>query len=185
MLGGVDFCVSRTYDDLLTVLPADRQKHSRAVGAKVASVAGIVAPSLRSDLIAAAILHDIGYGHARTGFHPVDGARFLAEKGFSKNVCNLVVHHSASTEEAIERGIPLDIFEEFRVPADLSRAHGVLWWADLTTGPTGDSVNVNERLDEILSRYGSSDPVTRFVIRARAKLTDAGQWPIGSIQVSE
>jgi hypothetical protein len=37
----------------------------------------------------------------------VDGARFLSDRGSSPVVCNLVVHHSAITLEAGERGIHL------------------------------------------------------------------------------
>jgi len=39
--------------------------------------------SLPEDLVAAAWLHDIGYapGLAVTGFHPLDGARFLRRAG--------------------------------------------------------------------------------------------------------
>ena len=61
-----------------------------------------MAPSLRAELVAAAVLHDIGYSHVDTGLHALDGARFLAGLGFSRVVCNLVVHHTASTFEAEE-----------------------------------------------------------------------------------
>jgi putative nucleotidyltransferase with HDIG domain len=76
------------------VLKDDRRSHSLAVGRKAAA-AGIT-PALRADVTVAAVLHDIGYGHVETRFHPVDGARFLAAEGFSPVVCNLVAHHSAS-----------------------------------------------------------------------------------------
>ena len=96
---------SSTYADLLSVLTADRCAHSLAVGAKAARAADRVAPWMRSDLVAAATLHDIGYGHVIRGFHPLDGAQFLATEGFSATVCHLVAHHTASTYEADERGI--------------------------------------------------------------------------------
>ena len=32
---------------------------------------------------------------------------------------------------------------------DLGPAHAVLWWADLTTGPQGQDMTVEERLDDI------------------------------------
>lgn len=88
------------YDDLLTSLTHRRQVHSRAVGRKAASFAMLVQAHLRADLVVAATLHDIGYSHPSTGFHPIDGARFLAEQGFSQIVCHLVAHHSASSLEA-------------------------------------------------------------------------------------
>ena len=171
------------YADLLTSLKDDRRAHSIAVGQRSAGAAKPVRPALRADLIAAATLHDIGYGHVDTGLHPLDGARFLAGLGFSPVVCNLVVHHSASTFEAEERGVDLAVYREFAVDQDLGAAHAVLWWADMTTGPQGQDVTVEARLDEITDRYGPEDVVTRFVERARPALLAAGQSPSGSIQV--
>lgn len=177
------------FDDLLVDLTHRRQVHSRAVGRKAASFAMLVQAHLRADLVIAATLHDIGYGHVATGFHPIDGARFLADQGFSELVCHLVAHHSASSLEAEERGFDVDIFRDFSISGDstssagIERAHAVLWWADLTTSPDGEDVDVTDRLNEICARYGPNDPVTRFVERARYILVDAGQLPIGSIQV--
>ena len=172
-----------SYGDLLAALKNARRAHSLAVGRKAEAAAAGLAPALRADLTAAAVLHDIGYGHVETGFHPLDGARFLARAGFSAVVCNLVVHHSASTYEAEERGIDLAIYADFAVGQDLSEAHAVLWWADLTTGPQGQDVTVEDRLAEICSRYGANDVITRFINRARPVLLAAGQSAYGSIRV--
>jgi putative nucleotidyltransferase with HDIG domain len=86
-----------SYGDLLAVLTDDRRAHSLAVGRKAEAAAAGIALAWRADLAVAAVLHDIGYGHVESGFHPLDGARFLARAGFSPVVCNLVVHDSAST----------------------------------------------------------------------------------------
>jgi hypothetical protein len=171
------------YADLLGRLTKDRQAHSVAVGRKAATAADRVAPWLRSDLVAAATLHDIGYGHVRTGFHPLDGARFLADAGFSAIVCHLVAHHTASMYEADERGIDRGAFAEFPGGEELGPAHAVLWWADLTTGPQGQDVTVEDRLAEILARYGPDDVVRLFVTKNRRLLLAAGQTATGSIQV--
>ena len=171
------------YGDLLEALEPDRRAHSLAAGRKAAESAMHVGAALRADLVAAAVLHDIGYRQADTEFHPLDGARFLAGQGFSRRVCHLVVHHSASTYEAEERGIGLVVYREFAVDEDLGAAHAVIWWADMTTGPQGQDVTVEERLDEICARYGPDDVVTRFITRARPVLLAAGQSPVGSIQV--
>ena len=171
-----------SYGDLLAALDDDRRAHSLAVGRKAEIAAAGIAPALRADLTVAAVLHDIGYGHVETGFHPLDGARFLARQRFSPVVCNLVVHHSASTYEAEERGIGLAVYADFAVYQDLSEAHAVLWWADMTTGPRGQEVTVEDRLDEICSRYGPGDVITRSIGRARPVLLAAGQSPVGSIQ---
>jgi hypothetical protein len=139
---------------------------------------------VRADLVTAATLHDIGYGHPDTGFHPLDGARFLRRSGLSRTVCHLVAHHSASTYEAEERGIDLEAYAEFVADRDdLAAAHAVLWWADLTTGPQGQDMTVEERLDDIVRRYGPEEVVARSAMRIRPILVAAGQSPTGSIQV--
>ena len=175
--------VGDLYRDLLSELLPQRQAHSCEVGRKAESVAGLVSPSLRGDLVVAATLHDIGYAHKQTGFHALDGARFLASMGFGTNVCNLVVQHSASQIEAEVRGINVNVFKEFEVGVDLDAAHSVIAWADMTTSPTGGTVMVEERLDEIQSRYGPEALVTAFIDRARPRLLAAGQSPMGSMRV--
>jgi hypothetical protein len=133
------------FGDLLAVLEPDRRAHSLAAGRKAAESAHVVSPALRADLIVAATLHDIGYGHPVTGFHPLDGARFLAGLGFSPPICHLVAHHSASTYEAEARGIDLGAYAEFAMDReDLGPVHAVLWWADLTTGPKGQDMKVED-----------------------------------------
>jgi hypothetical protein len=75
-----------------------------------AAQAGRIAPAVlpaeeRETLIAAAWLHDIGYAPAlaKTGFHPLDGARHLEALGVDRRLCCLVAHHSGATFEAEER----------------------------------------------------------------------------------
>ena len=48
-----------------------------------------------------------------------------------------------------------------------------LAYADMTTGPTGRGVTVEDRLAEILERYGPDDPVHRAISRARVDLVTA------------
>ena len=69
-----------SYGDLLAVLSGDRRAHSVAAGRKAEAAAAGIAASLRADVTVAAVLHDIGYGHVETGFHPLDGARFFARE---------------------------------------------------------------------------------------------------------
>ena len=170
------------YSDLLEALSPDRQAHSLAVGRKVAGVAGLAPAAIRADLVTAATLHDIGYGHPATGFHSLDGARFLAGLGFSTTVCHLVAYHSASVLEADERGIERSAYDQFAVDADLGTAHSLLWWADMTTGPTGQTVTVEDRLYEIRARYRPETVVAKFIERAWPVLLAAGQSPTGLVQ---
>lgn len=135
----VDRGTGNLFDDLLAALTERRQIHSRAVACKVASSASLLAPRFRSDAIAAATLHDIGYAYPVTGFDPIDGARLLAGLGFSRLVCHLVAQHTASSLEADSRGMSLSVLNEFSLdagqldPVDIGKTHGLLWCADLTT----------------------------------------------------
>src|ERR1051326_5635413 len=76
----------------------DRLRHPAAVAAEAREVASIVDPADRDVLVSAAWLHDIGYSPAvrDTGHHPLDGARFLAARGWPARLCALVAHHSGS-----------------------------------------------------------------------------------------
>jgi putative nucleotidyltransferase with HDIG domain len=123
-------------------------------------------------LEAAAILHDIGYAPelVRTGFHPLDGAVYLAEIDAPERLVNLVAHHSFAAHEAALRGLS-DELSCFRDEG--GRIRDALWYCDLTTSPDGDKVGVRERLQEIQQRYGPSDLVTRFITEASEELMAA------------
>ena len=120
-------------------------------------------------VVAAAWLHDVGYGPAqvRTGFHPLDGARFLEEEGVCDAVVSLVAHHSAARFEALERGLTAEL-DRFSVQdeGDLD----ALTLIDMTTGPDGERVAVDVRIAEILERYQPEDAVHRAVSAARQEL---------------
>lgn len=141
--------------------------------AAVAKRAEVVAARLDLDvdlLVAAAWLHDVGYSPdlEDTGFHPLDGARHLRSVGVDPEVVGLVAHHSSALVEARERGMERELLTEFppRDPAMMD----ALCYCDMTTGPDGERMTVDQRLDEIRSRYGPEDVVTRFVDRASAEL---------------
>ena len=139
-----------------------RLAHVKGVAAAAALIADSM-PSADSDLlVAAAWVHDIGYAGsiADTGFHPLDGARFLHAAGYPEIVVSLVAFHSEATVEAGRRGLLADLSAIARPPADLLDA---LTTADMTTSPTGTPVTVDERLVEILDRYDAEDPVFRAV----------------------
>lgn len=67
--------------ELAEALPR-RWRHVQAVAARVERLSGL--PGVSGEvLVAAAWLHDIGYALrlAATGFHPLDGAKFLRTEG--------------------------------------------------------------------------------------------------------
>ena len=151
---------------------SDRWDHTREVAARARSVAGAVRDEDRRLLVDAAWLHDIGYSPeiARTGFHPLDGARYLMSIGASGDLVGAVAHHSCARFEAEERGLASEL-EAFPAPSEA--VMDALAYADMTTGPTGRGVSIEDRLTEILERYGPDDPVHRAISRARIDLVTA------------
>jgi hypothetical protein len=131
---------------------------------QVARLAGEVGLSLGMDrdrLVAAAYLHDIGYADslAKEGFHPWDGARYLREHGYEDLAC-LVAHHSGARVEARLRGIE-GYTDEF--PFADSPLDQALTYCDLTTGPDGSPVSLDERVAEINQRYGPEHVTARAI----------------------
>jgi len=158
---------------LLLLSPLGRRwSHVRQVAARAHELAGAVATEDRETLIVAAWLHDIGYAPevAQTGFHPLDGARFLAGAGWPPVVVQLVAHHTGAWSEAAERGLEDELFVFTQPPTHLLDA---LTAADMTVGPDGSRLSAEERLAEILVRYNVDDPVHRAVTRSAPELMNA------------
>jgi putative nucleotidyltransferase with HDIG domain len=124
---------------------------------------------LDGSLIAAAVLHDIGYADELrwTGMHAIDGAAYLQSLDAPAEVVSLVAFHTGAEYEADERGLAHELSRFDRPRQDLLDA---LILADLTTGPEGQIMSVAERLDEIFDRYGPEDVVHRAVRRSRNHL---------------
>ena len=156
---------------LSTDLPR-RWSHVVAVAERAREVSQLL--DVDGDLLeSAAWLHDIGYAQpiVDTGFHPLDGARYLCRSGFPPRLASLVAHHSYAVVEAEVRGLGAELVREY--PREESRTEDALWFCDLTTGPDGQRMTVEERIDEIRDRYGPGDPVTKFVDRAQDGLVAA------------
>jgi predicted hydrolase (HD superfamily) len=143
----------------------------------VAAQARSLAPMLGDDadlLEAAAWLHDVGYapGVAETGFHPLDGARYLRDVEHAvPRLCSLVAHHSCASIEADERGLADELRCEF--PHTGPVLEDALAYCDMTTTPNGHVVSVADRLTEIADRYGPGNIVTRFIHRAEPNLVSS------------
>jgi hypothetical protein len=151
-----------------------RWRHVRSVARRARWAAKILA--LSDDLVAAAWLHDIGYSPqlVETGFHPLDGARFLRRVDVDERVVSLVAYHSCARIEAEVRGLGAQLATEFS-PGDPALADALLY-CDMTTGPDGDYVRPADRLVEIRGRYGPGHEVTRFVeLAATEILATAGR----------
>ena len=116
-------------------------------------------------LIAAAYLHDIGYAPQlnKIGFHPLDGAYFL-QSCDQERLASLVAYHSEAQFEAKLRGLEVAL-EQF--PREYSGVADALTYCDLTTSPTGKQISFEERIADIVSRYGEEDIVFQALQLAR------------------
>jgi hypothetical protein len=169
----------------------DRWSHVSGVGC-AAQALGETSRLVSDSLVSAAWLHDVGYARqlVDTGFHPIDGARFLISIGVPEEVVGLVAHHTGAAYEARERGL-LALWKELPTPdAD---ALDVLTMIDLAVGPSGQPLLDVERVAGILGRYGEDDPVHRAVLksqgdllassaRAKQRLGLPDYWPLSARQ---
>jgi putative nucleotidyltransferase with HDIG domain len=146
-----------------------RLRHVAGVAMAAAALRGMCDRDVEL-LVAAAWLHDIGYAEdvAETGFHPLDGARYLRSSGAPDRLCCLVANHTSAWVEAEARGLADTLADEF--PAEDSAVADALTFADLTTGPTGSPVSVEARLLEILERYEPCDVVHESIRQAAPDL---------------
>lgn len=158
---------------LLNVPLPRRWAHVQGVAAQAWSLADVLGQD--ANLVeAAAWLHDIGYSPEveDTGFHPLDGARYLRDVHHADPMlCRLVAHHSCAVIEAEERGLASVLRAEFApAPEHLASA---LTFCDMTTSPDGERVPVADRLHEIGTRYGPGHLVSRSIRRATPMILDA------------
>jgi HD superfamily phosphodiesterase len=169
-VGLVEWAYVTSREVLAHALPR-RWSHVQSVADEAQRIAGIVNDD-GDVLAAAALLHDVGYGPdiAVTGFHPLDGARYLAGLGVDHRLCCLVARHSCAIREAEMRGLRAEV-EQFEDEATLTR--DALWYCDMVTGPNGERVLLQGRLDEIQRRYGPDDLVSRFIRSAQPELAAA------------
>ncbi|GIF74730.1 hypothetical protein Asi02nite_42480 [Asanoa siamensis] len=105
----------------------------------------------------------------RTGLHQLDGARYLRDVAqVDSLVCRLVAHHSCAAIEARNRDLAEQLLAEF--PEVDGLVADALTYADMTTSPDGGPVDVDQRLAEILSRYGSGDVVAESIREASPRI---------------
>ncbi|HEY7595249.1 MAG TPA: HD domain-containing protein [Actinophytocola sp.] len=111
-------------------------------------------------LVAAALLHDIGYAATLvdTGYHPLDGARFLAGEHHEPHLARLVANHSAARFVAEIRGLG-DELSAF--PDERTALRDALWYSDMRISPGGEPVTFDERIAEIRVRHGSGSVLVR------------------------
>jgi len=130
----------------------DRWSHTVGVARRAAELAGQL--GLDADVLtAAAWLHDIGYAPAAqvTGFHPLDGARYLDGQLWPMRIAGLVAHHSGARFVANARGLGREL-AAYRNEGGLIA--DALTYADQTVGVSGQRISAAERREEMLRRHG-------------------------------
>jgi predicted hydrolase (HD superfamily) len=159
-----------------------RWRHVRAAGMRAENVA-IMLDLADGALVSAVWLHDIGYGPelVDTGFHPLDGARFLRRIGTDDRVVRLVAHHSCAVYEARVRGFERELLAEFEL--EQSVTYDALVFCDMTTGLAGEPVEFADRMEEIERRYGPGHEVTRALGLSRPDLTACCERTVARLAV--
>lgn len=155
-------------EELLSESLPRRWSHTMGVAQAASELVVLVGADCADEIVAAAWLHDIGYSPPLvvTGFHPVDGARYVARlctasaEFFPHEVASLVAHHSGARFEAGERGLQAALAAYALPEGEKLR---VLDCADLCTSPDGVGVDPAVRLGEVLHRYPEHHPVHRAI----------------------
>jgi hypothetical protein len=136
-----------------------RWSHVMRVAARAEELAATLIDDVSEGevLVMAAWLHDIGYAGilAKTGFHHLDGANYLEGIGEHRLAC-LVAHHSSGAQEAHLRGFDQEMS---RFPDEPGLIADCLTYCDLSNGPEGQPMELNQRIDEVERRYGKDDVV--------------------------
>ncbi|ANP55322.1 hypothetical protein J2Z21_007459 [Streptomyces griseochromogenes] len=156
--------------ELSAALPR-RWAHTQGVAERAIEVSGLFGEGAGL-LIAAATLHDVGYAPrlAVTGFHPLDGARFLRdEHGADERLVRLVANHSFALLEAEERGLRDELASEFPLLEEPLLVDALVY-CDMTTTPDGGRTSMQERIAEIVGRYSVDSVVGRFIRRAAPEI---------------
>jgi HD domain len=157
---------------LLAAESPRRWAHSQGVAQQAVAIDRVLG-NHAGVIEAAAWLHDIGYASplVASGFHPLDGARHLRNTRFGdRSLWTLVAHHTCAMVEAEERGLAEELSAEFPIGDVDPFAVAALTYCDMTTGPDGQRVEVDERIAEVLDRYPADHVVHRSIARAAPRL---------------
>ncbi len=155
-----------------------RLAHVHRAGSVAASLAVLFTPEEHQLLIAAATIHDIGYAPAlaQSGFHPLDGAVFLANHGYSVRLAALVAHHSHAALLAPDERTR-QLLRQF--PDEASLLCDALAYSDMHSHPTGSPVTPEARMADIQQRHDYPHVATRMnalqasIDRVRIALAEA------------
>lgn len=122
-------------------------------------------PAFCRRLCQAALFHDIGYCPTLriTGFHPLDGALFLAAHRASSEVVLAVLHHSGAAAESIHYPAARSVYAAVG-HSPHSLLTDALTVCDLHTSPQGNMVSIDERVREVVARHGSESVAAKRLV---------------------
>ncbi|WP_425263069.1 HDIG domain-containing metalloprotein [Vibrio owensii] len=140
----------------------DRLNHTLAVAelaSKKASSLGLCGEKARM----LGLIHDVGYctEYAEYGFHALDGYNALYR--YHPKLAADMLYHTSTPEEASLRGIELPKVETSVYGAILS-------FADCRVDSKGNVISFEERLSDIVSRYGSDSVIAEANTKAWKRL---------------
>ncbi|SHE60245.1 metal dependent phosphohydrolase [Seinonella peptonophila] len=119
-------------------------------------------------LIQTAYLHDIGYSESLkiTSFHPTDGAIFAQKQAFAKPIIAGVLFH---TEAQRTWKLSPDIVNLYKQnhsyldPIDHLYIE-LITYCDLHRSANGEHVTLEQRITDIVSRYGSQHQISQQML---------------------
>jgi putative nucleotidyltransferase with HDIG domain len=154
--------------ELLQAELPDRLLHVFGTARQAGRLRGVDGIHLKT-LEPAAMLHDVGYASdlVDTGFHAIDGARYLRAIGVDDEIVRVVAHHSCAAVEADLRGLSGALAAFERPPPLMAEA---MIFCDMTCGPRGELLTAEERIADILVRHEGSLILRQFIDRARSEL---------------
>lgn len=107
-------------------------------------------------VITAALFHDIGYSEklGKTGFHPLDGAAYLAHCGAPEDIVMAVLWHSSTPVEIESMPEMKEIYSRFPGPDYACPIYKAVAYCDFRTSPVGESFSFGQRIVELENRFG-------------------------------
>lgn len=124
---------------------------------------------VRDVLEPAAMLHDVGYASdlVDTGFHAIDGGRYLRSIGVAEAIVSVVAHHTCAVVEADLRGLSSALAAFERPPTLMAEA---MIYCDMTSGPRGEVMSAEERIADILVRHRGNQVLEQFIETVQGEL---------------
>jgi Cof subfamily protein (haloacid dehalogenase superfamily) len=157
---------------LVKELPIERQKHIQEVVRRAKQFKGSSDNPQYGILPLAAWFHDVGYAASIgiTGFHPLDGAAYLAAAGAPEELIGAVFCHTGAFGEACLHLDAARVYSQYEAEAFRGPLADALTYCDLHSDAFGNPVTAAERLQEIVQRYGPDHQVTESINRQRGIL---------------